>query len=408
MARHIDKPRAQPRQVQMRKAQVNRDAARLLFFQPVRFDPGKGADQGGFAMVDMTRGADDDAFDFDDSLPSGPLGPVPWPPARIMIMMLRRRVLIWAALIGAVPLLAAANMQAPQQPAAPKATFRADVSEVRVDVQVLDGKKIISGLGPVDFQISDEGQPQTLLRFGEESEPVALVILIDVSGSMKKYARQLASAAQAALTHLQPQDRVSVMVFSRGTELLSEFSNQLEEVAREIEVGVEQHRLPSGTAIYNSVLEASRLLATDKEKNLASRRAVLILTDNASLNYQITESQVLRELWGVDAVLNALVTDNAERPKLTRPGAFRNPDFTPTDIFKLADQTGGEAYRVERADRAFPQIMERLRSRYTVIYRPPPGPPGVFRSIKVELSPAARRRYPGARIRTRAGYYTAE
>ncbi|MCX6596223.1 MAG: VWA domain-containing protein [Acidobacteria bacterium] len=297
---------------------------------------------------------------------------------------------------------------APQQPVAPKATFRADVSEVRVDVQVLDGKKIITGLGPADFQITDEGQPQTLLRFGEEAEPVALVILIDVSGSMKKYARQLASTAQSALQHLKPQDRVSVMVFSRGTELLSEFSSSLEEVAREIEVGVEQHRLPSGTAIYNSVLEASRLLATDKDKNLASRRAVLILTDNASLNYQITEAQVLRELWGVDAVLNALVTDSAERPKLVRPGAYRNPDFVPTDIFKLADQTGGEAYQVDRADRAFPQIMERLRSRYTVIYRPPPAPPGVLRSIKVELSPAARRRYPGARIRTRAGYYTAE
>ena len=293
-------------------------------------------------------------------------------------------------------------------PPAPKVTFRASVSEVRVDVQVLVDRKIITGLGPADFQIYDEGQPQTLLRFGEESEPVALVILIDVSGSMKKYARQLASTAQAALQHLKPQDRVSVMVFSRGTELLSEFSSSLEEVAREIEVGVEQHRLPSGTAIYNSVLEASRLLATDKEKHLASRRAVLILTDNASLNYQITEAQVLRELWGVDAVLNALVTESAERPKVARPGAYRNPDFAPTDIFKLADQTGGEAYQVDRADRAFPQIMERLRSRYTVIYRPPPSAPGAFRSIKVELSPAARRRYPGARIRTRAGYYTAE
>ncbi len=359
-------------------------------------------------MVNVTRGADDDAFAFDGSLLSEPWRPVPWPVARIMTMMLRLLVLFCVVFPGAVAPVAAANLPTAQQPAAPKATFRADVSEVRVDVQVLDGKKIITGLGPADFQISDEGQPQTMLRFGEESEPVALVILIDVSGSMKKYARQLASAAQAALKHLKPQDRVSVMVFSRGTELLSDFSVGLEEVAREIEVGVEQHRLPSGTAIYNSVLEASRLLATDKEKNLASRRAVLILTDNASLNYQITEAQVLRELWGVDAVLNALVTDNAERPKLARPGAFRNPDFTPTDIFKLADQTGGEAYQVDRADRAFPQIMERLRSRYTVIYRPPSGPPGVFRSIKVELSPAARRRYPGARIRTRAGYYTAE
>jgi VWFA-related protein len=290
---------------------------------------------------------------------------------------------------------------------AQETTFRADVTEVRVDVQVLDGGKPVTGLGPADFLLFDEGAPQTILRFDRDSEPLSVALLIDVSGSMKKYARQMAATAQSALTFLKPGDRAGVIAFSRGTELLSDLSPKFDQVAREIEVGVEQNSLTSGTAIYQAVLEAARMLEEDKRKNPGGRRAVVILTDNASLNYQITQERVLRSLLSADAVLNALVTSSAERPKAPRPGAYRNPDFEPTDIFAIAELTGGEAIRVERTDRVFPQLMERLRSRYSLSYKPPPAPAGMFRKLRVELSPEAKKKHGGATIRARSGYYTA-
>ena len=291
-------------------------------------------------------------------------------------------------------------------PQEPPTVFRAGVSEVRVDVQVVEGKQVIPNLGAADFEVFDEEQAQALLRFGRDSDPLSLVILVDVSGSMKKYVRQMSAAANGALQHLKPGDEVSIMLFARGTETVSDFSSNVAEIERDLEVGVEQHTLPSGTAIYGALLDAASALKEQALKKPNARRAVLILTDNSSLNYQITDAQVLEALFGADAVVNAIVTSSAERPKTYKLGNYRNPDFVPTDIFKIAEQTGGEALKVERADRAFPLMMERLRTRYSLVYRAPGGTPHTFRKIRVELSAAAKKRHGGAAVRARSGYYT--
>lgn len=284
--------------------------------------------------------------------------------------------------------------------------FRAEVREVRVDVQVTDGRKNVAGLGPDDFQLFDQEVSQTLLRFGRESEPLALVILIDVSGSMRRYARQMSTTATAALAHLRPGDDVSLMVFAKTVETVTDFTGSFESLDRDIEVGTEQP-LPTGTAIYNAILAAAQALEAHAKKKPNMRRAVLILTDNESLNYQIDDRQVLEALYSADAVLNAIVTSKTERPKQRPTGGYRNPDFTPTDIFKIAEKTGGEAYRADRADRVFPLLLERLRNRYTLIYRPPEGIPGEFRAIRVALTPEAKRKHSDPTVRARSGYYTA-
>jgi VWFA-related protein len=287
-----------------------------------------------------------------------------------------------------------------------QATFRADVAEVRVDAQVVDGKKIITGLTASDFEVFDEDQRQTLTRFGRESDPVSLVILLDISGSMKRHVRQMATTAQSALKHLTPEDRVSLMVFAKDVETITDFTDKFSDLDRDIDVGAEQ-ALPTGTAIYNAVIEAARSLERHAKTRPNTRRAILILTDNESLNYQIDDQQVLRALFSADAVLDAIVTSKTDRPKPRPIGEYRNPDFTPTDIFKIAEETGGEAYRVDRADRAFPMMMERLRNRYGLVYKAPAAPPGQFRRIRVELSPDAKRKYSKATVRARSGYYTA-
>lgn len=287
-----------------------------------------------------------------------------------------------------------------------EAVFRADVREVRIDAQVATAKRTITGLEAADFLVFDEGARQEVVRFDRESDPLALVLVIDVSGSMRKYARQMAQTAQEALTHLKPGDEVALMVFTKDVELITEFTTRFSDLARDIEVGTEA-ALPAGTAIYNAILAAARYLETHGAKRPNLRRSILILTDNESLNYQIGDQHVLRALFSADAVLNAIVTSKTNRPKPRPIGEYRNPDFTPTDIFRIAEESGGEAYRAERADKAFPVLMERLRTRYSLAFKPEPAPPGVFRKIRVELTPEAAKKYGNPTVRSRSGYYTA-
>ena len=48
------------REVEVGKAEVDRHAPALLFFQPIRVDPGEGFDEGALAVVDVPGGADDE------------------------------------------------------------------------------------------------------------------------------------------------------------------------------------------------------------------------------------------------------------------------------------------------------------------------------------------------------------
>lgn len=274
-----------------------------------------------------------------------------------------------------------------------------------MDIQVIDGERVVPGLRREDFAIFDENAPQPVRYFAREEEPLALLLLLDVSGSMKRYLEQMAQTAQKALGQLGSKDRVGVMVFSKGTQLLLPLTLNLKEAAREVEVAVVGVKMPAGTAINAAVIDAAQVLGKDLEAaREPTRRSVLILTDNGSLNYQLPDEMAIRALGDAGAVLNAIVVGKARRPGSATRAA--NSDFTPADVFHLVESTGGEALRAERANEAFPELISRLRNRYTLAYAAPDGvAAGAFRRVRIELTGAAKKKHPRARVLARTGYY---
>src|SRR5216684_813813 len=98
--------------------------------------------------------------------------------------------------------------------------FRAGVTLVRVDIEVTgSGNADLSDFTQRDFRIFDENQPQEIVHFGRESEPLDLLLLLDVSGSMRRSLEEVAAGARAALGRLHTGDRVALMLFSRRAEV---------------------------------------------------------------------------------------------------------------------------------------------------------------------------------------------
>ncbi len=114
---------------------------------------------------------------------------------------------------------------------------------------------------------------------------------------------------------------------------------------------------------------------------------------------------MIRELNKADTVFNAIVTGRAIRPRPLDPGKPGNPDFTPSNVFHLSEETGGEWVKAERADESFNEMIGRIRSRYMLAYHEPESSPGTFRHIGVALTEAARRKFPLAELKARNGYY---
>ena len=63
--------------------------------------------------------------------------------------------------------------------------FRAGSDAVRVFVTVTDGDgRIVTDLTQNDFEVRDEGRPQPITLFDNTPQPIRLVVMLDVSGSM--------------------------------------------------------------------------------------------------------------------------------------------------------------------------------------------------------------------------------
>ena len=160
-------------------------------------------------------------------------------------------------------------------------------------------------------------------------------------------------------------------------------------------------KMPAGTAIHAALLDAAAEFQKDASVRLG-RRAVLMLTDGSGLNHLVTEDQAVQALSKANVVVNAIVVGKTRGARLL-PGS--NPDFSPSDVFSIAERTGGEAVRAERAGQAFADKLGRLRSRYSLAFAlPAEAKPGTFRRLRVELSAAAKQRYPKAQLRARGGY----
>src|SRR5258708_36681804 len=113
-------------------------------------------------------------------------------------------------------------------------TFRSYVSLVRLDAEVTDGTRTLHGFHKEDFVVKDNGQPRQVLYFSNDEVPLDLILLFDISGSMRPKVQRVSASASAALAELRAGDRVAIMTFPRTTQIVAPFPEDLAAVQRTI------------------------------------------------------------------------------------------------------------------------------------------------------------------------------
>jgi VWFA-related protein len=288
--------------------------------------------------------------------------------------------------------------------AQPASVFRAGISLVHVEAEVVtaDGR-ILTDFSKDDFRVFDQGTPQQLVYFSVEDQPLDLILLFDISGSMRPVVEQVAAAAGQGLHELHPGDRVSVMVFNARSRVVLPFSEDLDSVERSIRQDVLGLRFGGGTLIQQAADDAAKRFLHESRSQRC--RAVLIVTDNVGLRTR-REQSVVRDFWEADALLSGLIIRGGilqeTRPILTvlAPQTL----LMQAGMKGIAEQTGGDTINSSNGGPAFQEMMHRIRSRYSLYYAMPPGKPGVTRAIHVELNREAQQRLSRARVRARRGY----
>jgi len=257
---------------------------------------------------------------------------------------------------------------------------------VRAQDDVSDGTgQTLAELKKEDFRVFEDGREEAIVNFSFDQEPLDLILLFDIGGNMRSKLLQTLRAVELGFHELRAGDRGSVMAFSGTTVVLTPFTQNLSTVNDAILLGVVGQRFGGSSKTIQAVDEAA--LRARAETGTGRRRAILLVTDKP-IGRQPGQDAALRELWQSDAVLSELLLlDRAPDP----------PDAT-------VEKTGGAAIASGRdPGAAFQESLRRLRRRYTLYYPFHDGPVAE-RSIRVELTADAAKRFPRARVSARTGY----
>lgn len=318
-----------------------------------------------------------------------------------------------------LPLAAAALAVLTVAPGAQQPVFRTAADVVAIDVLVMNGNRPVAGLTAADFELLDNGVPQTLLEVTRDRHPLDVTLVIDTSGSVHR--RLLASLVEAVNTvrgRLREGDRLEVITFSdRLRELVA-----LGSAPGVPRVDIVQ---ASGPTSLNDAIAVALAAPPDLER----RRMAIVFTDGVDTLSFLSEAQVVAVARRSRTALFVVATRPPQlmvplRP--AKPGGLRPPPpVGPPEAFfgELADVTGGRLQMVphvphfrvttdgsrmrldsqgsERLLNApFLRALEDFRTSYVLRY----APTGVVREgwhdVTVRVPKAGRR----WQIRTRQGY----
>lgn len=282
------------------------------------------------------------------------------------------------------------------------ATFRTSVSVVRVDAQVSgpDGRTV-AGLGKSEFRVYDEDQVREIVDFQSETEPLHLLLLLDVSGSMSRTLGEMSARTTEALRQLREQDRVALMVFAERFELIQDWTPERDKIGERITNSVFKSQWGRGT-VYNDALMAA-IRQFDKVK-AKGRRSIVIVSDGLGTRGSFGDAAVMKAAQDADVVVNLIQMGSAEGAAAARV-RYTDPSNMLPSIAEYVRTTGGETASGQDAAEMLKRVVGRIATRYTMQYPAPSGQAGTFRKIRVELTPEARKRNPGATITARTGYY---
>src|SRR3978361_1657507 len=121
--------------------------------------------------------------------------------------------------------------------------FKSDVALVRVDTQVTDrDNHAITGLKAADFALYFNGKLQEIRNFASEEMPMDVVLLLDISRSMRPHVRKIADAAHQAFGVLGSDDRLGIMVFDTRSRLRLPLRKNRLDAERDLENLLKQER----------------------------------------------------------------------------------------------------------------------------------------------------------------------
>jgi VWFA-related protein len=272
------------------------------------------------------------------------------------------------------------------------ATFSTDVKVVNVlaTVRAKNGE-FIRDLSKDEFLLSENGRPQTIRYFSQETGlALTLGLMVDTSLSQQR----VLDAERAASFRFFDQvlrdnvDQAFIMQFDFAIQLRERLTfsrRKLEETLALVDTPSRKEleiQRGGGTLLYDAIVMA----AQDIMKNQINRKAVIVLTDGVDFGSEATVETAIEAALRADILVYSILFSDPRAYGFSIGG----PDGKKT-LMRMSKETGGGFFEVTKKqtiDQIFDIIQEELRSQYSLGYvSDEPVRVSEFRSIQLTAKP---------------------
>jgi VWFA-related protein len=316
-------------------------------------------------------------------------------------------------------------MRSQQQPVQQAAPQTAPQTTIPVEVKVVNvlatvRKKhgeIVRNLSKDDFALEEDGRPQTIRYFAQETDlPLTLGLLVDTSGSQRRVLDQERSASRTFLDQVLriEKDQAFVIHFDREVELLQDLTSS----RQKLDAALQLLQTPQfsrqgdgsdssdpqqgsrrrgggggGTLLYDAVYLASNELMMKQQ----GRKALVVLSDGVDRGSKETLASAIEAAQRADTLVYSVLFEAEQeygnagfggrgggmggRGGMGRHGAGggRYPQESRPDgkkiLERISKETGGRLFEVskkEPIEQIYDSVQEELRNQYSLGYTPNP------------------------------------
>jgi VWFA-related protein len=316
-----------------------------------------------------------------------------------MLQTSRRAFVVSAAsLLAGVCRVSAQQVAQPDTPGQDdEPTFSSDVQVVNIFATVRNKKhEILRDLNKDDFQILENGRPQTIRYFTRESGlPLTIGLMVDTSMSQVHVLDAERGASLRFLDQVlrENKDHVFIMQFDMTVQTrqpLTSSRRDLDQALAFVDTPTRNQlrgQAGGGTLLLDSIVEASQDIMTKQQ----GRKALIVMSDGGENGSDATASDAIEAAQKAETLVYTILFSDGSYG--ASPGLMQS----------LAKETGGGYFEVSKKlsiDQVFAFIEEDLRNQYSIGYvSDRPASVAEFRKIQLTL------KRPGLVVQSRDRYW---
>ena len=297
---------------------------------------------------------------------------------------------VWFRYVPLVTLLIAGTIPV----AAQNPVFRSGVEMVSLTVTVTDPRGgYVTELGADDFQVFEDGVPQSVAFFTSDRIPVDLSIVLDLSGSMTAHTGLIREAANQLVSMLRKGDRAGLAAVRTYTSVLQPLTTD----HREVSDALQQLSAWGATALYDGIYIALRDLQRHRKASEVRKQVIVLLSDGVDTRSHVGFDDITKLSAQLGAAIYVIAAPLVEFGHREDADRMRRARF---DLSQLGRDSGGRVFnpaKLEELPAVCAAIAHEMANQYEIAYVPQRhSKTRGFRQVSVRVENAV--------ARTRAGY----